>query len=398
MPKRQIVLALDVGTTKAAAMVVEIRTDGELAVLGLAATPVVGVRRGLIYDLERVAQAVRDAVNRANSMAGTNLTHAAVSVNGDHLQVTPGYSLVSIAGGTVGDDAIREALLESGRVELPKGNEVIQVIQRGVSVDGFRGVVDPVGMVANRLEMESLVVSGRSAVLKNLRRVLTLCGLTVSLYIPAPRASAEGALSEDERQVGVVLIDVGGGTTGVVVFQAGHLRHLSAVPLGGESITADLSAGLGVVVTQAERIKLENNLLMQPAEGMVEIRAVSGQASRLIPMAEVGDIVQARVEEWTRFVETQLSRVDWPKGPGAGVVMTGGGALLKGLSAHVEARWGWPVRLGIPVGFVGLSDLARNPGYATVAGVARIAAREGVDGSHSGWLQRILGPWVKNWR
>lgn len=379
-------------------MVVEVRADEDIAVLGLAATPVVGMRRGLIFDLERVAQAIKDAVNRANSMAGTTLAKAALAVGGEQMETVARSAEVAINEKTVQEEDVRAALAEAGRVALPKGHEVIQVIQRGVEVDGFRGVVDPVGMVAHRLGVEALVVSGRATGLKNLRRALSLCGLTAEYLVPAPRASAEGVLSSDERQVGVVLLDIGGGTTGVAVYQGGHLRHLGVVPLGGEAITSDLSVGLGVVVTQAERIKLEHAAVGQPREGTVEVRAVSGQTVKLIPMKEVAEIVQARVDEWFGFVEAQLARVEWTKGPAAGVVLTGGGALMKGLAGEIERRWQWPVRLGAPIGLGGLSDLARGPGYATVAGVARLAAQEAAGVGGEKFFDRILGAWMGLWR
>lgn len=397
MAKRRLVLAVDVGTTKVSALVGEARADSELAVLGIAATPVAGMRRGLVFDLERVALAVRDAVNRANSMAGTDVTHAAVAVNGEHLTIVPGQARVTLKTGSVREEDVRLATAKAAAVPLDADHEVVQIIHRGMSVDGFRGVVDPVGMVAKELEAEVYVVSGLTSVLRNLRRVMTMAGVTPVQWVAAPRASADGVLADDEKQLGVVHLDIGGGTTGVTVYRGGHLQYLGVAPLGGESITSDLSLGLGVVATQAERLKLEYAAVGTEREGTLEVRAVSGQSVKLIAVKELEDIVAARVEEWTQYVEQHLQRIEWPKGPAAGVVMTGGSALLKGLGSHLETRWGWPVRLGAPYGLGGLSDLSKSPGYAVVVGVAKAMAKEGVVPKTESLWQRMLQFWVSLW-
>ncbi|OLZ09798.1 cell division protein FtsA [Sulfobacillus thermosulfidooxidans] len=397
MPKRQLMLALDVGTTKVSALVAEAKTDGELAVLGIAATPVVGMRRGLVFEVERVALAIRDAANRANSMAGTELTQAAVAINGEHLALTPGQGKIALKTGVIREEDLQHVMAKASHVSLGNDREVIRVIRRGIAVDGFRGVVDPVGMVAHTMEADVFVVSGLNTVIRNLRHVVNMAGLNVLSFVPAPEASANAVLSDDEKQVGVVHLDVGGGTTGVSVYRGGHLQYLGVVPLGGESITSDLSVGLGVVATQAERLKLEHAAVGSEREGTLEVRAVSGQAVKLIPIKELQEIVAARIDEWTDYVEKQLQKIEWTKGPAAGVVMTGGGALLKGLDSHLATRWGWPVRIGGPYGLGGLSDLSKSPGYATVVGVAKAMMRDGVAPEPETLWRRLIQFWVNLW-
>lgn len=397
MPKRHLLLALDVGTTKVSALVAEAKTDGELAVLGIAATPVVGMRRGLVFEVERVALAIRDAANRANSMAGTALTHAAVAINGDHLALAPGQAKIPLKTGVVRQDDLQHVMARAAHVGLGNDHEAIRVIRRGIAVDGFRGVVDPVGMVAHTLEADVFVMSGLNTVVRNLRHVVSMAGLSAGSFIPAPEASADAVLLDDEKQVGVVHLDVGGGTTGVSVYRGGHLQHLGVVPLGGESITSDLSVGLGIVATQAERLKLEHAAVGSEREGTLEVRAVSGQAVKFIPIKELQEIVAARIDEWTDYVEKQLQKIEWTKGPAAGVVMTGGGALLKGLDSYLATRWGWPVRIGGPYGLGGLSDLSKSPGYATVVGVAKAMVQDGVAPEPETWWRRVRQFWVNLW-
>lgn len=397
MAKRPLILAVDVGTTKVSALVGEARPDGEVVVLGVAATPVVGMRRGLVFEVERVALAIRDAVNRANSMAGTELTQAVVAVNGDHLAIQAGQARVHLKAGTVRVEDVEQATKRAAQVSHEADRETVQVIRRGLAVDGFRGVVDPVGMVAHEMDAEVLVVSGQTTVLRNLRRVVTMAGLNPVRWIPAPRASGDAVLADDEKQLGVVHLDVGGGTTGVSVYRGGHLQYMGVVPIGGESITSDLSVGLGVVSTQAERLKLEYAAVGAERDGTLEVRAVSGQSVKLIPVKELEEIVEARVDEWASMVEKHLSRIDWPKGPAAGVVMTGGGSLLKGLNSYLENRWGWPVRFGVPIGLGGLSDLSRSPGYSVVVGTARAVRNEHIRPESESVWQRIIQFWLTLW-
>lgn len=397
MAKRPLILAVDVGTTKVSALVGEVHPDGDLTVLGIAATPVVGMRRGLVFEVERVALAIRDSVNRANSMAGTDLNQAAVAVNGDHLSLLPGQAGLHLKQGTVRLEDVEHATQRAAQVPQQAGRETVQVIRRGLSVDGFRGVVDPVGMVAHDMEAEVFVVTGATTVIRNLRRVASMAGINPALLVPAPQASADAVLADDEKQIGVVHLDVGGGTTGITVFRGGHLQYLGVVPLGGESITGDLSVGLGVVTTQAERLKLEYAAVGSERDGTLEVRAVSGQSVKVIPVRELEEIVQARVDEWASMVEDHLTRVDWPKGPGAGVVMTGGGSLLKGLKSYLEGRWTWPVRLGVPIAMSGLSDLSRSPGYSVVVGVARNSRLYGLKSETDSVWRRATQLWLSLW-
>ncbi|CAB1128471.1 Cell division protein FtsA [Candidatus Hydrogenisulfobacillus filiaventi] len=395
MGKRELVLAVDVGTTKAAGMVAEVDPGGQLAVLGVAATPVVGVRRGLVVDLERAALAVRDAVNRANSMAGSSLTRAAVAVGGAPLGSLPVTVARPVQGSITADD-VRRLLLEAGETRAGNGQEAVEAVLQEARVDGTGGILNPVGMSASRLELAVLVLHAQALAVRNLRRVLALAGLSPWLFTAAPKAAAEAVLGTDERQLGVVLLDIGGGTTGLAVYRQGRPVHFRVLPLGGDLITSDLSVGLGVVATQAERLKLDYARVGPGtvSEGTVLVRAVNGPAMRSIALKDLQHIVAARVDEWVGFVEKELRQVSWNGGPAAGVVLTGGGALLRGLKEYLEARWAWPVRLGVPADLGGLSDLSRNPGYAVVAGVARTAARQGPEPPEPGWWRRLRGAWT----
>ncbi|MCL8206937.1 MAG: cell division protein FtsA [Actinomycetia bacterium] len=397
MPRRQLVLAVDVGTTKAAALVAEGRADAELAVLGIAATPVMGVKRGLVVDVERAAQSLRDAVNRAVSMAGVEPTDVVGAVNGEHVRARVASAEVDLGGRAVHDTDIEALVNRAARSAAEPGREVVRVVRGPFRVDGLPTGGSPQGLSVHRLGVEVVVISAESQPLRNLRRTVQLAELRRVRWIPAGLAASYGALSEDERMVGAVLLDVGGGTTQVVVWNGGVPRLMAVVPVGGELVTSDLAVGLGVVAAQAERLKVERGHVVEAPEGTVELRGVTGQAAKTVALREVRDIIAARVDEWLGLLEQALAQITWTKAPAAGVVMTGGGALLRGLERRVEEAWGWPVRLGAPTGLAGLSDLARSPGYSVVVGLAKLALADGMGFRRDTAWTRIAQAWLRTW-
>jgi cell division protein FtsA len=399
MARRQLLLAVDVGTTKAAALVAEGRPDGEVAVQGIAATPIAGVRRGVVVDAERASQSVRDAVNRAVSMAGAEPGDVVVAVNGEHLQAEMVRTSVDLRGRAVQETDIEVLTSRAARSRQEPGRELVRVIRGRFEVDGLATEGSPTGLAVRELALTALVVTGQAQAVRNLRRTLQMAGLPRAHLIPAGFAASMAALSDDERQIGVVVLDVGGGTTQVVVWQGGLPVLMAVVPVGGELVTSDLAMGLGIVAGQAERIKLERGFATDDdePEGMLEVRPVSGQPAKRVALRDVAHIVGARLDEWRVMVEEALQRVAWTKGPAGGVVLVGGGAQLKGLAAELERRWRWPVRLGAPWGLVGLSDLARSPGHATVVGLAKVGLADGLGYRRDTWWARVAQGWFRTW-
>ena len=397
MPRRQRVLAVDVGTTKAAALVAEVRSDRDIAVLGIAVTPIAGVKRGLVVEPERASQSVRDAVNRATSMAGFEPVEIAASVNGDHVRARVERVTADLHGRSVSEQDLDALAHRAERQNAEPARESIRVIRGNFELDGLSSVGNPVGLSVQQLTMECLVVSAQTQQLRNLRRTLQMAGLSHPYWIPAGLAAAWGALSEDERQLGVVLLDVGGGTTQVAVWRGGLPRLLAVVPVGGDLITSDLAAGLGVVAAQAERLKIERASAIGQAEGMVELKSVNGQTVKLVGLDEVSAIVEARVDEWLTMVQDALKTISWTKGPPGGVVLVGGGGLLKGMQERLERVWGWPVRLGAPQGLGGLSDLVKSPGHANVVGLSRVALQDGLGYRRETAWTRLMQGWLRTW-
>lgn len=397
MTRRQVVLAVDVGTTKAAALVAEARLDGDTAVLGIAGTPIMGVKRGMVLEPERAAQSIRDAVNRAVSMAGVDPVEVVAAVNGDHVRAQMAEVSADLKGRSIHHADVEAIAARMAKDTTEAGRDVVRVIRGWYSLDGLPSSGSPVGLSVHQLTARGWVVSAQTQVLRNLRRTLQLAGLTQIHWVPAGLAASVASLSEDERQLGVVMLDVGGGTTQVMVWQNGLPRLLAVIPVGGDLVTSDIAVGLGVVAGQAERLKVERGHAAQDASGMVELKSVSGQAVKLVPLNEVAEIVNARVTEWMDMVETALAQISWAKGPPGGVVMTGGGAQLKGLQARIQKAWGWPVRMGTPLGLAGLSDLTRSPGHAVVVGAAKLALQDGFGFRRDTIWTRIAQSWLRTW-
>jgi len=277
------------------------------------------------------------------------------------------------------------------------GREVVRLIRGAYQLDGLASQGSPVGLSVQELSVDALVVSAQVQVLRNLRRTLQMAGLSHIHWVPAGLAASVAALSEDEQQLGVVLLDVGGGTTQVVVWRQGVPRHLAVIPVGGELVTSDLAQGLGIVAAQAERLKVERANLAEDGNGMVELKSVNGQAVKLVQETEIGEIVTARIDEWMTLVEQRLAEITWAKGPPGGVVMVGGSSLLRGLSHRIERAWGWPVRLGSPTSLAGLSELARSPGYAVVVGLARVGIQDGLGFGRETLWTRLTQAWFRTW-
>ena len=399
MARRQLLLAVDVGSTKAAALVAEARGDGDVAVLGIAATPAMGVKRGLVVEAERAAQAVRDAVNRAVSMAGSEPDDVVAAVNGDHVRAARLTPSVDLRGRAVQVTDLEVLASRAARTQQDPGRETIRVVRGRYDLDGLPSQGSPVGLSVHQLSVDALCVTGQAQAIRNLRRTLQMAGLSRVHLVPAALAASEAVLSEDERHLGVVLLDVGGGTTQVAVWRGGGMAHLAVVPVGSDLITSDLAAGLGVVGAQAERLKLERGFLMpDESDGaVIELRPVSGQAAKLVSTNEVAEIVSARLEEWQALVEDALREITWTKGPPGGVVLSGGGCQLKGLGTRIQAAWGWPVRVASPQGLVGLSELVRSPGHATVAGLAKIGLSDGLGTGRETFWSRIAQGWFRTW-
>ena len=342
-----IIAGLDLGTTKVCAVIAEQVAERPLRIIGMGQHLSEGIQRGAIVDAEKTVHAVGEAMRQAELMAGVEIDSVYAGISGEYIASLNSTGMVPVGGegGWIGTEDRARVLAAAGVVKVPFDREVLHVLPQEFAVNGQRGILDPVGMYGVRLEASVHVVTSSVAAVRNICHSILRAGVEVRGVVLGPLASSYAVLSEDEQQMGVCLLDIGGGTTDVVVFVRKGLRHSGIIGLGGLNVTNDIGIGLGTTRGKAERIKCE-----------------------AAPNETVAHIVEARMEEILALARRQV----WAALPGvklgAGIVLTGGGAQIAGAVALAERVFGMPVRLSVPVGFEAAAELARPP-YATVLGL-----------------------------
>lgn len=373
------VLGLDVGTTKIAAVIAK-RAETGPQVVGFGSAPAEGLRRGVVVDIEKTADAIAHAVHKAEAAAGLEVRSAVVGITGGHITSLNNKAQVTISRptGQVAQEDVDRVQRNATAIGLPPDYEIVNTIPRWYVVDGQPGVANPVGMFARRLEVEMHIVIGMRSFAKNLARCVERVGLEVEDILLEPVATARAVLSPDEMTLGVVLLDIGGGTTDIAIYSQGSICFTGAVPMGGLYVTRDLAAGMRATLAEAERVKLEyGRCLASNADEEREIAylPLGGNGHRTISEKMVAQIIEARMEEILVLVRRELSRSPFYKLVSGGVVLTGGGCLVRD-SPELAARIldGLNVRIGIPTQPPLLPDELKHPAFATSLGLVLMSA------------------------
>ncbi len=375
MAGEQVVVGLDVGTTKVCTLIAEVKVGHQVQVVGAGVCPSRGLRKGVVVDMEAAAGAVAASLKKAEVFSGYKIIGACVGVSGGRLDSEPVHAGISLPGGQpVSRQHLRDVLEAARLEEPPVGRQVLHMVPRGYIVDGENGVQNPVGMLAARLEVEGLVISTAAAPLQNIRRCVERAGVQVDGYICAGLASAQGVLTETERQLGVLLLDIGGGTTDLAWFRDGEAELVCALPLGGNHVTNDLVAGLGVPLPAAEEIKVRFASALPeqvPAEETVDAGSLTEGQVRKVSRRFLCEIVEARVSEILGIAMEELVRRGYDGVMPGGVVLTGGSSQLRGLRELAQKTLDMPARLGVPEGLTGTAGPISTPAYATAAGLLK---------------------------
>lgn len=392
MARRDLVAALDVGTTKVLALVAQVER-GEASIIGVGVAPARGMRKGVVVDIEGTARAIRAAVDRAERMCGLAVEAVYLGVAGNHVQSQSTRAIVAVTGrGQEIEPEDVERVLEAARVlPLPPDREILHVIPRQYVVDGFDGVRDPVGMAGSRLEVEAQVITAARPALQNLFRCVERAGLEVEEAVFAPLAAAEAVLLEDEKELGVALADVGGGTTDVAVFQRGSLSATFALPAGGDHITTDVAIILRTSLAQAESVKVEHGWAcgdLAPESRMFSVPGVAGQGTREVSAKHLAEIIEARLRELLAGLGDALRQAGLADSLPGGVVLTGGVAATRGIERVAAEELNLPVRVGSPAIMGGWQDVAAGPAAAAGAGLLAYAVRRGQGQRRPGRLGR----------
>lgn len=378
MPEQAVIVAIDIGTTKVCALIGEVERRSA-NVIGFGTSPSDGLRKGVVIDIDRTVQAVTAAIESAERMSGYKVRSALVGISGSHISSQSSRGIVAVAGRR---DVTREdthrALDNARAVSIPNTREILHVIPRGYVVDGQTGVRDPIGMTAVRLEVETHIITASSTSVQNLSKCVQRAEVLIDELVLTQLATAEAVLSEEDRELGVALVDIGGDTTDVAVFQDGSVAHAATIPIGGRSVTSDLGIVLRVAPDTAESIKVRYGtalpLEVDPDE-VVQITSIGEELPHGVTRRHIGEIVQSRMRELFELVAAEIEAAGATNRLQAGVVLTGGGALLQGIGRAARDQLGMAARMSGPHGLGGLTDNVSGPAFSAASGLLLWGAR-----------------------
>ena len=378
MAKREeIIVGLDIGTTKVACLVGEITEDG-IDIIGVGTQPCSGLKKGVVVNIDSTVAAIGKAVEEAEHMAGVDITQVSVGIAGAHIKAFHSEGVVAIRDREVRPGDIERVIEATKAVSIPQDREILHVVPREYSIDQQDGIKEPLGMTGVRLEARVHIVTAATASAQNIIKCCTRCGLEVQDLVLEPYATAEAVLHADEKELGVALLDIGGGTSDLVVFSEGALVHTIVLPIGGHQLTNDIAVGLRTPMSEAERLKHRHGCALTGLvreEETIEVPSVGGRPPRVMPRTMLSEILQPRVDEIFSLVREELERCGFLDTLASGMVVTGGSTLLQGLPELAEGVLDMPVRRGMPQGIGGLSDVVKSPIYATAVGLVLHGAR-----------------------
>jgi len=379
-----IVVGVDIGTTKVCAVVAAEDDLGRVNILGVGMAPSDGLNRGVVVNIDRTVNAVREAIQEAERAAGVEVQNVIVGIAGDHVQSFQTRGVVTIRSGEITQNDVQRLLEDTMQVALPADREILHVIPQEFIVDGQDGVADPVGMSGVRLEANVHIITGLVSAAKNIYRCIEKAGFAVSDIVLEPLASSFSVLHEDEKEVGVALIDIGGGTTDIAVFEDHTIRHTAVIAVAGNKVTDDIRKGLGVMRDQAEQLKRQFGTalidLAEPDE-QIEIPGIGGRSEKMIRRDTLAQVIQPRLEETLEIAAMEIKRSGYGRHLGVGCVLTGGGALIPGTDELAADVLGMEARIGRPMGLSGgLVEEVSNPKYATGVGLVLYGMRPEIIG------------------
>ena len=367
-----IVVGIDIGTTKVCTLVARVEGASRMRILGVGIEPSAGIRKGNIVDLGAASQAITRSVEKAQRTSGLEINSALVSLAGSHVSSLNSSGVVGITRNVIDEHDVSRALEAARAVTIPHNREIIHVIQRGFTVDGQEGIRTPIGMHGYRLEVEAHIITAAAATVENLRECVQNAGVFVSQFVLNPLASGEVVLSENERQMGVAVCDIGGGTTDLAIYIDGDIWHTMVLAIGGNHVTSDIAHGLRLPISQAEDLKKQHGVAMQSMvdrEELVTVRAFGREEPVQVSRLDLAHIIEARTEEIFDLVLQEIKRSGYDGLLPAGMVLTGGTSNLSGIRNLASEVTGLPVRTARPENLIGLVDQLHSPAYSTSIGL-----------------------------
>jgi len=369
--KKRIISAIDVGTTKICTAIAEVNEMGNTQVVGVGIAPSRGLHKGLVVNINDAKEAIRESVRKAEQACNYKVESAYVGVTGRHVNSVNNHGVVSITRNDrlVRSDDLKRVLSSAQSFKVPSDRKMLHVIPRSYSVDGQTGVKNPVGMYGFRLDVETHIITAAATSVQNLVKCIRGIGVDVEDLILEPLASSEAVLTPDEKQVGVILADIGGGTTDVCVFKDGSIWHTAILPVAGYQLTRDVAIGLGLPFDVAEEMKKRYGSVMPVYDSKADSNSPISEDGHGVSYQDLCEIIRARVEEIVRLILLEMPRSEYETIVPAGLVFTGGSSNLSGIETLGRDILKLPVRVGVPSNIYGITDALRDPAYATSVGL-----------------------------
>lgn len=380
MTNTEIIAGIDIGTTKIGCIIAEAEGAESLKIIGVGSAQSEGLRYGVVIDVDKTIKSIQTAIKQAEDMADVDVENVFAGIAGDHIRSINGRGVVAISGenNEVTQEDVRRVVDAAKAVALPIDREIIHILPQEFMVDDMKGIRHPVGMKGVRLEAEVHIVTGAIASAQNIHRCIEKAGYGVADLVLEPLASSHSVLTEDEKELGCVLIDIGGGTSDIAMFYEGCIRHTSVVALGGRNVTNDLAIVLRTPIDEAERLKIQHGHVLHTEDDrnkIIHVPDVNKVSDRRISAGLMVDIIQPRVAEILTLACEEIKKSDFINLMTTGLVLTGGGSLIPGTIELAEDIFNMPVKLGIPAGFIGMIEEARNPQSATGVGLILYAIK-----------------------
>ncbi len=375
----EIIVGLDIGTTKIACIAGEVTEDG-VDIIGIGTAPSKGLRRGYVVNIDATVASIQQAVDEAENMAGCEITTVYAAISGAHVRGLNSNGIVAVKDKEVRDADIARVIDQAKAVAIPMDREVLHVLPQQYVVDDQDGIRDPLGMAGVRLEAKVHIVTTAVASAQNVIKCANRCNLQVADIVLESLASSQAVLEDDEKELGVAVIDIGGGTCDIMVYADGAIVHTSVLPLGGGHVTNDIATVLRTPLDSAERMKKKYGCAWRglvDANDKMEVPSVGGRGPRIIPRMELVEVIEPRIEEIFEHVKKELMRTGFYDGLAAGIVLTGGATAMEGVSEIAEQVLNLPVRRGAPTKIGGLVDVVRSPAYSTGVGLVMFGAAQG---------------------
>lgn len=394
-----LTVGLDIGTTKIVAVVGEATPDG-VNIIGIGSSLSKGLRKGVVINIEATVSAIHKAIEEAERMAGRKIRRVCAGIAGAHIQGFNSHAVVAIKDAEVKQSDIDRAIEAAKAVSIPSDREVLHILPQEFLIDGQDGIREPIGMSGHRLEVKIHIVTGAISSAQNIIKCAQRCSLEVTDVVLEQLASAYAVLSDDERELGVALVDIGGGTTDIAIFCNGSIQHTSVIPIGGQHLTNDIAVGLRTPQENAEEIKKcygSASAKMIGKDEVIEVPSIGARPGRLLRRQILGDILEPRVEEIFELIAQEINKAGLRELLASGVVITGGSALLPGMVEVAEHVIGLPVRRGAPQGVGGLLDVVSSPIYATGVGLVLYGARNlNRQQNFCSKVKNRIGAWIQD--